>query len=280
MKRTFRKPHRIRRLQPAHRFRRRGPLKSIFGNRFFWLTLLVLIIIGGVFYFIAFSSTFQIKEIKISGNQKISSENIKILIEEKLNKKILLFDSKSIFLVNLNEINKIVLEKFLQLSQVNLERKFPNKIIVKIEERKPAAIFYSNENYFLIDKEGVIFEKISELSQQILKIKNLTITTELKLGDKAIEKNKLSQILEIESKLREDLKIPLAELSIASEERINAKTSEGWEIYLNPKNNIDWQLIKLSLILKEKIPQEKRKNLEYIDLRFEKVYIFPETYWQ
>jgi len=39
-------------------------------------------------------------------------------------------------------------------------------------------------------------------------------------------------------------------------------------------------LTELSILLKERIPPEKRRNIEYIDLRFEKIYIFPETYLQ
>ena len=60
---------------------------------------------------------------------------------------------------------------------------------------------------------------------------------------------------------------------LVSNSRFNAKTQEGWEIYFNPKENLDWQLTELALVLKQKIPPDERKNLEYIDLRFNKVYI-------
>ncbi len=102
----------------------------------------------------------------------------------------------------------------------------------------------------------------------MIKIKKSAGDKELKLGDRVLEKELLSSILEIESKLKNNLKIIPEEALVVSEERINLKTSEGWEIYLNPKGDIEWQLTKLRVDLEEEIPQERRKDLEYIELRF------------
>jgi len=264
MIKKYRKPYRVKKKKP------------IFRNRFFGLGILIFAVVVGIFYLICFSAFFQIKEIKISGNsafveasadkQKVSIEDIRNVIEKEVEQKFLFLPSKSIFLINLNEINKTVLEKFPQLAKVNLKRSFPDAMLIEIEERKPIAIFCQKEQYFFIDGEGIIFEEISEAAPQWLQIKNLTLTTDSKLGEEAIKKEKLSQVLEIESKLNENLKI--LEVSIISEERLNAKTSEGWEIYFNLEGDINWQLTKLGAVLEKEVPPERRENLEYIDLRF------------
>lgn len=266
MIKKYRKPYRIKKR------------KSIFSSRFFWLGILILILIGGLFYFAIFSSTFQIREIEISGNQKVSSEILENIVREKISQKVLFFSSQSIFLAHFNKINKTILEKFPQVAKVNLKRKFFDKLIVEIEERKPIAIFSHNENLFSLDREGVIFEQIEEPESKLLKVKDLTLKEDQKLGEKVIKEETLGQISEINLELNENLKIQPIEISIVSEERLNVKTSEGWEIYFNLKGDLNWQLTKLSLVLKERIPPEKRRNLEYIDLRFERVYIFPEIY--
>ncbi len=59
---------------------------------------------------------------------------------------------------------------------------------------------------------------------------------------------------------------------------MNVNTADGWEVYFNPKGDLNWQITELAAILENRIPLEKRKNLKYIDLRFNKVYIFPENY--
>ncbi len=57
-----------------------------------------------------------------------------------------------------------------------------------------------------------------------------------------------------------------------NELRLNAKTSENWSAYFDLKENLDWQLVKLELLLKKELSSDKRAGLEYIDLRFSKVY--------
>ena len=93
-----------------------------------------------------------------------------------------------------------------------------------------------------------------------------------KLGQKVIEESLLKSILEIQQKLSSDLKIWITEFDILSNERLNVKTLQGWEIYFNPKGNINWQVVELGLVLEKEIPIEKVPSLEYIDLRFTKVY--------
>lgn len=267
----FRKPHRIKRLQPTRHIllrQRRRHLKSIFRNRSFWLGILILIICGGIFYLICFASFFQIKKIEISGKeQKVLFSEIQKTIDEKIGQKILSFPSKSIFLVNFNQVRQAFLEKFPQIAKVNLKRNFPDKVIVQIEERKPVAIFGLEEKYFFIDKEGVIFEPASE-EREYLKIKSLNLNQPLNLGQKALEKELLTLILEVKEKIHNDFKIPLTEILLVSEETISFKTLEDWEIYFNFKNDLAWQLTKLKAVLDKEIPQEKRKDLEYIDVRF------------
>ena len=53
-----------------------------------------------------------------------------------------------------------------------------------------------------------------------------------------------------------------------TEDRVNAKTLGGWEVYFNPQNDIAWQTTKLEAVLAKHIPAEKREILEYIDVRF------------
>jgi len=268
----YRKPYRLKKR------------KSFLKSRFFWLPLLILIISGGFFYLVCFSYFFQVKDINISGHQeKVSFEQVKQVAEEKVGKKILFFPSRSIFLVNFKEINDVLLKNFPQIKKINFKRKFPDTLKIQIEERKPAAILVwgekGNETYFFIDKEGVVYEQVlnEAESKEFLKIRNLFLEQEVKLGEKIMEEEEISQILEIKSRLLNDeLKILIEEISLISKERWNAKTSENWEIYFNPKEDLNWQITRLKVILEKKIPLEKRKKLKYIDLRFEKVYIFPE----
>lgn len=265
MKKIFRKPH---------QFKKK---KSIIRNRFFWRGILIFVFIISLFYFLFLSKTFQVEMITVSGEEKVSTEGIKLLVEKKLENKILFFKTKSIFLVNLDEIKNDILNNFPQTAEVEIGRGFPDALNILVIERLSLVTWCQGENCFLLDNEGVIFEE-AQPEEVLPKITDKQKISAVSPGEKVIEKENLNLILEIERKIKENLKIDVVEFIIVSEERLNVKTAEGWEIYLNFKEDINWQLTKLNLILEERIPPEKRRNVEYIDLRFEKVYIFPETY--
>jgi len=244
----------------SYRTKKKRSVFNIFKNKFFWLCLLFFIILSGLFYLFIFSSVFQIKNITVLGTEKTSAEEIRIIISN---------NAKNIFLADLEEIDRILLEKYRQIGNVDIKRDIPNALLVQIEERKPVAVISKNEEYFFIDKEAVIFEKIPEKPLEMLIIKK---------GTEFLEKEQLNQILKIDSILKNDLKIPIQEINIVSGRKLNVETMEGWNIYFNSKKDLDWQLKELGILLKEKISLKNRENLEYVDLRFEKIYIYPENY--
>lgn len=245
--------------------------RSVLKNRFFWLSLFILILAGLFFYFLFFSSIFQVNKIIITGEKKISEENLKLLVKSKLENKICFFPGKNIFLINLEEIKKEILNKFPPIGEVEIGRKFPQTINILIKERKEIGIWCQEENCFLIDNQGIIFEQ-SAKEGGLIKIRKKEKNEPLILGRKVVEKERLSKILKIKTQLEENLKISSLEALIVSEERLNIKTSEGWEAYFSLTGDLDWQIKALGLILTKQIPPEKRKKLEYIDLRFSRVY--------
>ena len=254
MRMKFRKPHRIKRK------------KSILKSRFFWLTILILIFLGSFFYFLFFSSFFQVKNIFISGAEKTSSGEIKNFVQNKLEKKILFLKTKTIFLINLNQIKKEVLKNFPPVAEIEIRRKFPNTFSIVLVERSPLANFCQNEKCFLLDNKGIIFEEI-EPQTNLIKIIDGQKEKMPKLGEQMIERDYLEKILKIQKFFQEELKLEIKEF-IVFPQRLNLRMVEGFEIYFDPRADIDWQLTKLNSVLKEKIPPEKRKDLEYIELRF------------
>jgi cell division septal protein FtsQ len=235
-----------------HQFKRK---KSFLINRFFWLSILSILVIGGIFYFLFLSNFFQVKEIRVEGEKEVSEEKI-----------LLVFPLKNIFLINLGEIKNDILDKFPQIGEVEIKRKFPDVLEVVVSERTAVANWCGKQQCFLLDNNGIVFkEKISENNfSEIGSVQN----SEFSLGEKMVGEEDLSKILNISSYLKSNLELPLEKFVIFSEDKLAAKISEGWEIYFNLQKDIDWQLTKLRAVLEEKIPSENRKDLEYIELRF------------
>jgi cell division protein FtsQ len=255
VRKTFRKPYRVRKK------------RNIFKNRFFKRSFLILLILGALSYFLLFSETFQIKEILVFADKKVRARDIELVVEDTINKKKLFLKEKNIFLANLDIIKKNILDTFPPISEVRIERNFPDTLNIKVSERVGLAVFCHQDNCFLLDKKGVIFERVSEDYLSLPKIKIPDFDSRLELGDNLVGEELISKVVKIILEL-EDLKIPVKETRIILEERVNVLTFEGWEIYFNPQRDIDWQLTKLKAVLEKYILPQERENLEYIELRF------------
>ena len=131
-------------------------------NKFFWAGSLTLIVLGGFVYLFIFSSVFQIKEIQVSAAEAILAEEIRQIVSD---------NTKNIFLADFKNLNKIISEKYIKIASVSFKRKFPDGLIVQVEERKPVFLLSKNENYFLVDKEGVAFKQVSEIFPEMLVVK-------------------------------------------------------------------------------------------------------------
>jgi len=252
----YRKPHSYKRKKP------------IYHSRFFRLGLLIFILFSSVFYLLFFFEFFQVEKIIITGEDRVPTEEIKLAVENRLENKILFLKTKSIFLINLKETKKDILKQFSQIAQIEIKRVFPDALGVIITERLESIVYCLQEKCFLCDNEGIIFEETAG-EANLLRVVDREKTEIPSLGDKVIEKENLSQMVsEIKPKIESELDIPVKEFIIFSEDKLIILTEEGWEIYLDLNSDIAWQMIKLRADLEEKIPPEKRKDLEYIELRF------------
>ena len=135
---------------------RAKPKWSIIKNPLFWFSLLFLIIVSVGLYFFIFFGKIQLTDIKIFGNEKVSTNELKSIVSAQINRKILWKNSKSIFLARKSKIINEVLNRFPEISEVKIEKDFPNTLILEIKERKPFAVFCSpdiedSEKCFFLD---------------------------------------------------------------------------------------------------------------------------------
>lgn len=264
----------MRRYKKSYRTKKKRSFKLL-KSKFFWLGCFIVVLCLSLSYFLLFSSFFQVKNIEVLGTEKVSPQEIHNIVFQ---------NTKNIFLTDFGTMKEIILSQYPQIGVIIFKRKLPDQILVQIEERKPAAVSYpksflmgfSRKEYFLIDEQGIVFEKTSETPLDLPLIE-LNSSFPFQLGQQAVKKEELDKVLSIDSHLN-DLGIEVAKNTLVSERRVNVETSEAWMIYFNLKDDLDWQIEKLSVLLEQRIPPEKRRNLEYIDLRFEKIFIFPDTY--
>ena len=263
---NFRQPYKVRRKKPISK-----RILLILKSKLFVKILFSFIIICVAVWLIAFSQIFQIKHINISGTQKVSTQEVKNIMESSIKNKVWFWDTRNILLIDTNKIQENILNNFPEIIETKVSKKYPNALNVDIVERNQSAVVVWLDKQFFIDSYGVVFEKVFDADENTLKIKSLFLHQEPKLGNEIVEPETLSKIFIIERKLKK-LKIPIEIIEIASNSRLNVITQAGWEVYFNTNADVAKQAKELEMVLKEKIPPESREGLKYIDLRFDKIF--------
>lgn len=96
---------------------------------------------------------FELKEIKIEGNERISQEQLLKESEIRIH--------NNIFAVNLNEVKKNI-EKNPWIWEATVQRILPSIIKITIEEEKVRAVFIKNLKTYFINHRGDIIEEVDD----------------------------------------------------------------------------------------------------------------------
>jgi len=254
------------------------PKKSIFKKLWFWLLVLALVFVALSSYLLFFYQGLQVESIFISGNQKAKTYDLEEIISGKINIKLLdlgffKLSTKSILLIDPKKINQEILVQFPVIKTISINKKYPKTLVFGISERKPIGVYCAGdttEEYFLIDEDGITFEKLDLMPDNATIVRQTFENGEVFVGKKVVSASIIRAITEIQKNLKDNFQIDLKEALVVSPLRMDATINEGWQIYfsLDPDSDINTQLVKLNLLLSGEILPESRKNLEYIDLRF------------
>lgn len=260
------------RYKPKRKQYKAKPKRKWWRSKLLWTVFLISVIGGIAIYNIFFSPFFQIGEVLIYGNGRTIPRELQNFIGRQLSQNIFFFSTKSIFLISAGEIKNRVLENFPSLAQVEVKRRWPDTLEVHVQEREPKAIWCKEMACFFVDEKGIIFEKVADAFDQLI-IQSPSYSEELFLGKQVLSGKEMADILFLRDSFKNELQLDIPEVVFVSSQRINVRTPEGWEVYFNfPVDDLSWQMTRLKLVLQEEIPAERRPELEYIDLRFSKIY--------
>lgn len=229
--------------------KKKSPLPYILGALLFVFTFAFF------FYLFVFSPLFFLRGIEIEeGNEEVETF-VKGYVEKDLPFK----KSKSVFILNLSELEKEILKRFPGIREASAKLTPSLSLSLDIKKKEPFLSFCQSSLCFFVDENGVIFELIENPGKRIAFEDSLKKTA---LGEKVIEED-LSQFIH---KLIKEFETK--EVVIESSRKVVITLKEGWSAYFNPKENIDEQIENMKIVLEEKISEEERRELEYMDLRF------------
>lgn len=217
-----------------------------------------------IFYFIVLFDYFWINEIEITGNEKVSLEELLVLTENNIEKDFKFFSSKSIFLIKRNELIDKKIDQYPEISFVEITKEYPNKIKISIKENKEVAFWCGSkqkDSCFLINGNGFIFKEKEEERNLIKLINNKNP----EIRGQVFSEQEMAFIKKIWDNL--GIKIKIKEIEFNGP-NVTVRTGDNAEIFFTLTDDVVTQIEKINLILIEKIDLNELNLIEYIDLRF------------
>ena len=228
-----------------------------------------------------FSSFLWVTTIKINGEKYINESAIADQVKPEIDGKIWkIINRNNLFLANGKKIEKKLTEKFRQIRSVEIVKKFPNELDVRVIEREPTVLFQATNGWFLLDENSIAYDTADPEATELQKYELARFSDgdgkTVNLGETVLNQAYQNYLLGISNGMKEDIKIEIEKdfqtPSLISDD-IRAKTKEGWGIYFNENIPLNKEMKMLNIVLDKEITESQRLDLDYIDLRIDnKVY--------
>ena len=241
--------------------------------KLFLITGLVFLCVAGAVYALFFAGLLEVRTIDVSGEEIIPPDEIRNAAENWLETQFWgISVSRNLLFVSSKKLASELAVRFPGIDSLKISKKLPHGLEILITERRPAGIWCFNvsSECFYFDEAGIAYAGTMPSSGFLV----LNVTDYRSggaaLGSPVASQEWFKNIL-IARELLPKIGIAAAEFLIPSGsfDEFDAKTAEGWEIMFSNSTDIAKQIDSLGILLRDKLPAEKRAGLQYIDLRIQ-----------
>ncbi|MBS4540084.1 FtsQ-type POTRA domain-containing protein [Clostridium sp. D2Q-11] len=202
------------------------------------LTLLILsLLLLAILFIIVLTQTtfFHIKNIDIEGNNVLNDE--KVLLASGLN------IGENVFKIDIDTAENNLL-RHPYIKDVEINRRFPDRVNVELKERKETLVYNNNGTYIYIDNEGYVLNILSELKEKQLPIlksdEKIIVKTSEKINfEKFAPIKKILQMLNLCNKNKYSFVI---QSIVQKEDDITLVLNSGTNIAFGRLNDIEYKL--------------------------------------
>lgn len=286
-RRNFLRSYHFKRYQ-ARRFRnpyfQHQQKPSAWRARLFFL--LGTVLLGALFYLLAFAPFWMINEIKVEGLQYMSSTPVEALVTEQMNRRRWIFFSERHpwFLDDQAITERLYTQyAFETISTVTSGR----TLVITLKERVSQIVWFIADQGYFVDLQGVIIRALSADEAEALRLSGPVVEgpfpfqdrlrglariinedgTVPTAGEVVLVTNGVQKIIEMNAALIVNNLTPdhfAVERATAAWARADLR--EGFSVLFDLTTNVDEQILNLMTVLQQDV--KNRETLEYVDVRF------------
>lgn len=212
----------------------------------------------------------KIDNIKLSGHNDISIEEVQEFVLDKLTvSKFLFFEASNYFLIPIDDLNDELIATY-NLEEVNIQKKWPHSLEITVKEKSSHFIWQKDDSIYLLDATGLLNRQISILDDKYLVLDDQR--EQRPAGDQIFNSEEINIINQIYLNWMDMIasKSKLEKITIYNDWSIELNTQIGFYVKIDKDQDIHEQLSNLKTVLEENITGV---DIDYIDIRFgDKVY--------
>lgn len=245
----------------------------------FWRVFLA-VFLTVIIYYLCISSKFVVAQVSVSGNAKVSVQQIQDSITSAGRSRLFFIKKNNFFLMTRGRVNKLLTHDIPTIKEITgYQRIWPNQVKIEIKERVPGFVISSNGKYFLVDEEGTVVSQVDGPE-------NMLVVQDQEIEDFASGETLPSQklaafVLSMSRSWNGKVTSPIAEVKFPGKQssEVQFVSQEGWSVMFDTTRSAVTQLNNLAVLLNKQIATRDRARLAYIDLRLSKwaYYCFKET---
>lgn len=232
-----------------------------FSRRVFWSGFIILGLVS--VYFFMHSSVFDISRLEVTGNDKVTEEEILALSGLAPGVNIFDFDERMV-------ARSIAVHP--RIKQVDIRRHLFAEVSINVIERQIWAVIPFHELFLCIDENGICFDKLNRVpaEPEILIIALETMPDYVNLGQ-AINPQATDKIRVVWQAIPDQQRQFISDVYYHNQdETLKIYTLQGTEIRFGDLERIDEKIKMLSEVLEmeKDMADEGTDSLEYVDIRF------------
>ncbi len=226
------------------------------------LSIFVLILISIQFYlFIYRSDSWTVTDVQLIGIERKEGDLAKLISQLK---------GENIFDIELPFYARKFKELIPEAQDIIITREFPDKLIIHIKTRSPAALLDMNNNRYLIDSSGFVLARYEDKGSTLVPL--ITGITDgkgsVKIG-RQIDAKGLAAVLDcLKGLSREKADIRIVKVDAHDPNNIVLYTEDGLEIKARGGD-----FARKAKLLAYVLPEARESKAKYIDTRFKDIVV-------